>query len=273
MENILEIFKTGVIQTIISAILAIVLVFVSKNHEIYTNKRSFTFDKKRGYFYKILSLIAKIIIYIKSRYSLENDSFDLISEKDCDEFELMMKNKFLYLNDNDIFIINFIVDILRQNSSWLYNIANSEDNVSFNFKDIKLVEYLYETLARSFKKQLFEKKYKNNVSNNIIFLKISNFYINWIKYKNLVDDNLLSKYNYNESTILKTIENCNKNKQKLLELLKEIFKKYKEKENNTDIDFIKIEELSNLITMLEVPNSACHSHSISRTVTAAFWNE
>jgi hypothetical protein len=245
MDNLIEILKT-----VLPSLFALLLLFIGKKHEINVNRSSNLLEKKRECFYEVISLITKTIISIKAGYSIEEDNYLLIVEKDCDEFELEMKTKMLYLNDNDIIIIKFIIQILRQNSSWQYDIVSHGDSVSFNFKDILVIEYLNDILTKSFREQLSNKKLAQKLPKEILCLKLGNIYVNMIRHKDLIDEITFSKYNYMEHSITEIIDSCKKNNDELMDILQEIIVKYGKRNDNSDYDKMRIEELSDLMYLM-----------------------
>jgi hypothetical protein len=252
MQVFSELLKYGVIQIITPSILAIILVFITKNQEKKYNQDNYIFEKKREAFTNTLSLITKLITSIQANYSWEENKYRWIDEKDCDNFQMMVQNEMLYLNDDDISTIQFIVKIIRQNSSWQSNIISWDESSGFLRKDIVLIEHLYKILTVSFRKQLFY-KYKQKFEKNytIPYLKMSYLINNNIIQENKIDKVKFSKFNYTENTILETINNFHNNIHELHCLLEEIIKQYKERTNNTDYDKQKIDELSDLLQRIK----------------------
>jgi hypothetical protein len=246
MEIFLELLKYGVIQAILPSILAIAVIFVTKNHEAKEKNKSYILEKKREAFSNILSLIAETLISVRALYSWEEDKYFWIGEKDCDDFEMTTQKEKLYLSDDDIRVIQIIVETLRNNSSWQSNIMTWEESVGFGVKDISLIEYLYKILTDSFKKQLFDKqKAGKNIS--ITFLEISCFFHNHIMSKKLVDKTRFSKFDYEENSISEVINNYRNNNAELHDLLEEVIKHYKKRTDNTASDIEEIKKLSDLL--------------------------
>jgi len=242
----------NVFQIITPSILAIILLFLTKNQEKKFNHDTYIFEKKREAFSSILSRITKIVISIEAHYSWKEDKYSLIDEKDCDNFQMETQNGMLYLSDDDISTIQLIAKILRQNSTWQLNIMGCEESGGFRVKDIAFIKHLYNILTVSFRKQLFY-KYKQRTKRNcsIPYLEISYFFNNDIIQENIIDKTRFSKFSYTENTISETINNCNKNTHELRCLLEEIIKQYIKRTNNTVYDNQKIDELSDLLQKIK----------------------
>ena len=166
-----ELLKYGVIQAILPSILAIAIVYVTKNHESKVKKDTYIFKKKREAFSNVLSRITKIIISIQANFSWEENKYYWISEKDCDDFQLEVEKEKHYLNNDDISVIQLIMETLRKNSSWQSNVISWEESIGFSVNDISLIEYLYKILSENFRNFLLNKQTEKN-NKSITFLKI-----------------------------------------------------------------------------------------------------
>jgi len=245
---LLDILKTFGIPALFSLFTAIIIKFIDRNQDKKAERNMKIFDKKREAFTEILSQISKIVIYIRSQFSWEHDGFSVISESRCEEFQLSIENQILYLSEKDILIIRFITELLNNNSSWIYNVGSGDPNefYCFNTKDLSIIEYLYNTLIKSFKDELFGIKKKNNSIDEIYLFKISFLLLNLIKNNDLIDkkqkENFV-RFNYKENDLNSFIKNCNENKNELKLFCVNIIDFLKESEDLHEFDKIRIEEL------------------------------
>jgi hypothetical protein len=244
----LDIFKTFGIPALFSLITAIIIKFVDRNQDKKAERNMKIFDKKRKAFTEILSQISKIIIYIKSQFSWDHNAFSVISENKCEEFQLSIENQILYLSEKDILTIRFITELLNTNSSWIYNVGSYDPDefYCFNTKDLTIIEYLYNTLIKSFKDELFGIKKNNSSIDEIYLFKISFLLMNLIKNNDLIDkkqkENFV-RFNYNENDVNSFLKKCNENKNELKLFCANIIDCLKRSEDLHEFDKMRIEEL------------------------------
>jgi hypothetical protein len=254
MQTLLEILKTGLIQSAIPPFFAILLVFFSKRQENKVDKDMRIFEKKREAFAIILSSLKKVIVSIKSQFSWEYDKFNLINEVICDEFEFGIQREMLYLTDDDIYNLDFIIKLLRDNSTWQYNIMQPEECAGFQVKDLAVIEYLYNILTINFRNQLFNKKNKKEETHQKIFLfKTSNLLKEIIinnKIK-LMDESRFIKFDYTINSIKVFLYNCQRNIDELTDLLDDIISMYKSKPDKSEFDIEKIGILTDCLSELK----------------------
>jgi len=246
MQIFTELLKYGVIQAILPSLLAIGIVFVTKNRETKISKETYIFEKKREAFTNVLSLITKTIVSIKANFSWEEEKYFWIAEEECDNFQMAAQKEMLYLSDDDIVVIQLIIETLRNNSSWQSNIMNWEESIGFATKDISFIEYLHKTLIDSFRNKLFEKKDAGK-NKSIVFLQICYLLHNHKNLINLIEKSRFLKFDYTENSILKIINNCFENANELRELVIEIINNFEKETDHTEYDRQKIDELSNLL--------------------------
>jgi hypothetical protein len=227
----------------IPSFFAILLVFFSKYQDNKVDKDMRIFEKKRKAFAVVLSSLKKVIVSIKSQFSWEYDKFKLINEVICDEFEFDLQKEMLYLTDDDIYNLDFIIKLLRDNSTWQYNIMQPEECAGFQVKDLDVIEYLYNILAVNFRNQLFKKENKRKETHQKIFLfKTSNLLKEIITHKKvkLMDESRFIKFDYTMNSIKVFLYNCQRNMDELTDLLDDIITMYKSNPDKSEFDIEKI---------------------------------
>lgn len=241
----LDILKTFGIPALFSLFTAIFIKTIDRTQEKKAERNMKIFDKKREAFTEVLSQISKIIIHIKSLFSCEHNSFNVISEKKCEEFQLNIENQILYLSEKDILIIRFITELLNSNSSWVYEYSSGDPDefYAFDAKDLQVIEFLYNTLIKSFKDDLFGIKRKNNNIEEIYFFKLSSLINVLNKNYDIIDKILFFQFNYQENDIDSFVKHCINNKKELQLLCTNVIKKLNGNEDLSEYDKMRIEEL------------------------------
>jgi hypothetical protein len=242
----LDILKTLGIPALFSLITAIIIKSIDRNQDKKAERNMKIFDKKRDAFTEVLSQISKIIIYVRSQFSWEHNAFDVISENKCEEFQLSIENQILYLSEKDILTIRFITELLNSNSSWIYNVGSGDPNefYCFNTKDLSVIEYLYDTLIKSFKDDLFSISKKSSNIDEIYLFKISSILKRLIENNDYDDKESFDQFNYHKYDVDNFIKYCNLNKKELKILCDNIVENLKENNEINEYDRMKIEELT-----------------------------
>jgi hypothetical protein len=241
----LNILKTFGIPALFSLLTAIIIKTIDRNQDKKAERNMKIFDKKREAFTEVLSQISKIIIHIKSQFSWDHNAFNVISETKCEEFQLNVENQILYLSEKNILTIRFITELLNSNSSWIYNVGSGDPHefYSFNTKDFTVIEYLYNTLVKSFKDDLFGINKKNNNLDEIYLFKISYLIKHLIRNNDSTENKSFVQFNYYENDVDNFIKQCNLNKNELKLLCINIIKSSKENNDLHEYDKMRIEEL------------------------------
>jgi len=244
----LDIFKTFGIPALFSFITAIIIKSIDRNQDKKAERNMKIFDKKREAFTEVLSQISKIIIHIRSQYSWEYDGYSVVSEKRCEEFQLSIENQILYLSENNIFIIRFITELLNNNSSWIYNVGtyDPDEFYCFNIKDLAVIEYLYNTLLKSFKNELFITKKNNDFIEEIYIYKISSLLRDLINNNDFIDikqKEQFIRFDYQKNDINNFIKQCSDNKNELQLFCNNIIDCLNKIEDISEFDKKRIEEL------------------------------
>jgi hypothetical protein len=255
MQKIFDMLNTVGFFSLLSTL---IILYITKNKDKKIEKDINVFEKKREALTCILSMIAETIISIKSNYNIEYDRFNLISEKSCDEFEINIQKYVLYLTNDDIYILKYIFELLRDNASWQYNYVPPEENAEFSMKDLDVIEYLYIVLVNSFRNQLFEAKLKKNVNIlEIKYLKISSFLQKTSSNMKLNQTliKLSNKFSYKENTIKDTITYFRNNVQELILLLDDIKKVYAKKKIDSTYYRKCYEEIEQYISIIKNKNN------------------
>jgi hypothetical protein len=163
-------------------------------------------------------------------------------------FRLYIENQILYLSEKDILTIRFISELLNSNSSWIYNVGSGDPNefYSFNSKDFSVIEYLYNTLIKSFKDDLFGIKKRGYFIDEIYLFKISSLLKDLIRNTDLVEKkqkDQFIQFNYHENDINNYLKQCKENKKELYLFCVNIINCFNTNDEISEYEKIKIEEL------------------------------
>jgi hypothetical protein len=248
----LEILRASVLPTILSTLLAILVVFVTKGQDKKNDRGLRIFDKSREAYTAILSLIISTINTVKAQYSYELDKYALLSVTQCKQLYQDIQQYILYLTDKQVFIIDFAMKIFNYNSDWRYAYLSPGEDIGFYPADISLLEYLYSALVVNFKTQLFNNHDISDMEyKEIIFLKSCNL-LQEINNRNEFNNlSSFADYDYREKSMLYVLNEYNNDKGKYIVFFEDILVRYKNRQNNTDHDAKRIADLCEYISILK----------------------
>lgn len=226
---------------------------IVKNEQIELYKQNLQkdyviFEHRKNGLSNILKLFSETLVSIKAKFDYQDGLYYLISEKDCDKFEIRLSENILFVNESTSDILNFVIRILRKNSDFIEKATGEQDSY-FEGADLSILNYIYEKLVIIFRKELLEVSDEINVE-EIKYMEIA-FMMKHFYENDSIKRKELDPFNYTTQPIMEAINTIKASKPVVTRILKEIIKKYEEDEYKSEYRYLSMQKANEYVLFLE----------------------
>lgn len=214
----------------------------------YLKKDMTLFEKKKEGLSNILKLTSQILTKIKSHCNYMDGGYYLISEEECDNYEIQISEHILYVDDTTTDILDLIVKILRKNSDFMEKITGDYGGY-FLYEDLVMLEYIYQRLVQIFRKQLFDKADEIN-ADEIKLMEIAFIIKHFVDLRE-IERKEVEPFDYSRQTIMDAIFQIRNSKKEVIKLLENIILKYEKGESKSEYNFRYIQKAKEYVAFMK----------------------
>lgn len=207
------------------------------------------FEKEKEALSEILRCFTEVYFTISEGFNFEDGTYRPISREYCNKVEQELSQYLLFVNDQNLTIIEFLLKIMKRNNTFVSE-ATGDMDLCFRSKDLSLFEFIYKKLTQALKHQLFEK------SNEELYTEISimniSYLIDDLREDSIIEKNKCEKYMYANYPILQVINNIKTDSVIVKKILEQAIDVIKQKESIMNYRFNQIVEITESIKTIEL---------------------